>query len=69
MPSKGGWGRFFFGALLDGPTYANAGTSGWAHTASMFKFDHMDGVEYSFVGLAAVSFVALVVGLSALLIG
>ncbi len=34
----------------------------------MFEFNHMDGVEYGFVGLAAGSSVALVVSVICLLI-
>lgn len=39
------------------------------NAACMFQFDHLNGVEYGFIGLAALSFVALVVGVGALLIG
>ena len=35
----------------------------------MFRLSHADGVEYSFIVLALISFVALIIGVSALLIG
>ncbi|MCS3446132.1 MULTISPECIES: hypothetical protein [Bradyrhizobium] len=37
--------------------------------ASMFSFDHMNGVEYGFLSFAEMSFVALIVSVSWLLIG
>ncbi|MHC2333520.1 hypothetical protein ACVIW0_002809 [Bradyrhizobium sp. USDA 4454] len=51
--------------------YVNAGTATRAQSGAMYSgYDHhTNGVEYSFIALAAISFVALIVGVGALLIG
>ncbi len=40
-----------------------------AQTPCRFRLGHHDGVECSFMALAAISFVALIAGIGALLIG
>ncbi|MHC2257143.1 hypothetical protein ACVILK_006835 [Bradyrhizobium embrapense] len=51
-------------------SYVNAGNAIGVQSGAMYsRYDqHTDGVEYSFIALAAISFVALMVGIGALLI-